>query len=85
MKKIILAILIVFSLLASNKTFGLESNLVFADSLYKNANYEQALEKYLELNRTSESASLYYNIGNTYYQLNNLTAHRNLSILACSV
>lgn len=72
MKKIILTLLIVFSLFSANKTFGLEPNSALADSLYKNANYELALEEYLKLNREFESASLYYNIGNTYFQLNNL-------------
>jgi tetratricopeptide (TPR) repeat protein len=43
-----------------------------ANKLYINKEYEKALEKYLEIEKTNNvSKSLYLNIGNTYFRQNN--------------
>lgn len=43
------------------------------NQLYQNGEYENALEKYLAITESGfESGELYYNIGNTYYKLNNI-------------
>lgn len=42
------------------------------NSLYNNKQYEQALKTYLSINtKKTFSADLYYNIGNSYFRLNN--------------
>lgn len=44
-----------------------------ANQLYKNKEYEKALEKYLLLEQQgNRTANIYYNIGNCYYRLNKL-------------
>ncbi|HHV04239.1 MAG: SH3 domain-containing protein [Bacteroidales bacterium] len=41
-----------------------------ANSHYANAQYQEALDNYLEIESSGrESAALYYNIGNTYYKM----------------
>lgn len=44
-----------------------------ADAEYLKGNYQQAAEDYKELLKSGESATLYYNLGNTYYRLGNIT------------
>ena len=44
-----------------------------ADALYSNGNYKQAVVEYENLLQEGESAELYYNLGNAYYRLNNIT------------
>lgn len=44
------------------------------NSLYNNKNYEKALEIYLSIeNNNTFSSDLYYNIGNSYFRLNDYT------------
>jgi tetratricopeptide (TPR) repeat protein len=68
-----------FSIYASN----IDKNNAFtkANELYKNQEYDKALNEYLEIEKTLSSIihdqkkiplSLYYNIANTYYRLNKL-------------
>lgn len=44
-----------------------------ADAEYAKGNYQQAATDYKELLRGCESAELYYNLGNSYYRLGNIT------------
>lgn len=44
-----------------------------ADSEYKRANYQQAIQDYEELLKQGVSPELYYNLGNSYYRINNIT------------
>ena len=46
---------------------------VDADAYYTNGNYKQAVEEYEALLKKGESAELYYNLGNAYYRINNIT------------
>lgn len=43
------------------------------NSFYNNGNYEQAIEKYSSIIKSGyESSELYYNLGNSYYKLNDI-------------
>ena len=44
-----------------------------ADAEYAKGNYQQAAADYQELMRKGESSELYYNLGNCYYRLGNVT------------
>ncbi|MBP7373647.1 MAG: tetratricopeptide repeat protein [Prevotella sp.] len=44
-----------------------------ADAEYKKANYQQAIKDYEELLKDGVSSELYYNLGNSYYRINNIT------------
>ena len=44
-----------------------------ADAEYAKGNYQQAVVDYEELLKNGESADLYYNLGNSYYRLGNVT------------
>ena len=61
--------------LVVNYTFGQSPNEVFenANTAYNNAKYEKAVSLYKEiLDQGDHSASLYYNLANCYYRLNNV-------------
>ena len=71
MKKIIyiLSILILIPLLLCAK----EYDLTAANSAYQEQNYQKAEEEYMKLvNEDVENFELFYNLGNTYFKLNNL-------------
>ena len=43
------------------------------NALYNQGNYTEAIEKYTSIiNNGSESAELYYNLGNAYYKINDI-------------
>ena len=44
-----------------------------ADAEYAKGNYQQAATDYEELLKSGESTALYYNLGNSYYRLGNIT------------
>ncbi len=44
-----------------------------ADTEYKKGNYQQAVKDYLELLQKGNSPEIYYNLGNAYYRLDNIT------------
>ncbi len=44
-----------------------------ADTEYKKGNYQQAIKDYEELLQKGVSADLYYNLGNAYYRVDNIT------------
>lgn len=44
-----------------------------ADEAYSKGNYQQAAKVYEEQLKTGESAELYYNLGNAYYRMDNIT------------
>ena len=44
-----------------------------ADSAYVRQQYQQAIKNYEELLQKGESADLYYNLGNAYYRVDNIT------------
>jgi tetratricopeptide (TPR) repeat protein len=44
-----------------------------ADTEYKKANYQQAIKDYEELLKQGVSSELYYNLGNAYYRVDNIT------------
>ena len=44
-----------------------------ADAEYAKGNYQQAAADYIELLKKGDSAVLYYNLGNSYYRLGNIT------------
>jgi Tetratricopeptide repeat. len=71
MKKIIyiLSILFIIPLLLCAK----EYNLTAANSAYQEQNYQIAKEEYMKLvNEDVENYELFYNLGNTYFKLNDL-------------
>lgn len=70
MKKFIYLIIILFISLAS---FAKTNNDLYekGNSLYNDKKYDQALKTYLAIEKNNKfSADLYYNIGNTYFRLN---------------
>lgn len=44
-----------------------------ADSLYQHENYQQAIQVYEELLKAGKSAEVYYNLGNAYYRMDDMT------------
>ena len=44
-----------------------------ADSSYVNENYQQAINQYEALLQQGSSAEIYYNLGNAYYRIDNIT------------
>ena len=66
--KIIFFILFIFSNTQNSDNLFKESN-----DLYTNDDYQNAVEGYLEVLKSGfESAELYFNIGNSFYKLNNI-------------
>ena len=66
--KIIFFILFIFSNTQNSDNLFKESN-----DLYTNGDYQNAVEGYLEVLKSGfESAELYFNIGNSFYKLNNI-------------
>ena len=67
--KILLVILSI--LLLSNQQ--VDEIFTQSNNHYTNGNYEAALDGYLEIiNSGFESSELYFNLGNTFYKLNNI-------------
>ena len=67
--KIFLVILSI--LLLSNQQ--VDEIFIQSNNHYTNGNYEAALDGYLEIiNSGFESSELYFNLGNTFYKLNNI-------------
>ena len=64
------AILLLLMLLPSS-AFALSK--AEADSSYVNENYQQAIQQYEQLLKVGPSAELYYNLGNSYYRMENIT------------
>ncbi|MFC1566811.1 hypothetical protein ACFL4A_03105 [bacterium] len=65
----------IFIFIVSGFTFAqtLETHFQNANKEYKNKNYEKALSIYTSIEKQGLSSSeLFFNIGNTYYRLNNL-------------
>ena len=71
MKRIILLIVICFSAFLAAGAQDVEDSLWNdANARYANAQYQEALENYLQIESSGkESAALYYNIGNTYFKM----------------
>lgn len=66
--KIIFFILFIFSNTQNSDNLFKESN-----DLYTNGDYQNAVEGYLDILKSGfESAELYFNIGNSFYKLNNI-------------
>ena len=60
-------------MLVSNVSWTQSTNELFtnANALYKQGKYKQAINEYLKIEEKGEvSSDLYYNIGNSYYKLN---------------
>lgn len=45
-----------------------------ADTEYRKGNYQQAIKDYNEILKGGESAEIYYNLGNAYYRMDNITS-----------
>ena len=70
MKKIYFSLLFVF---ASVLAYGQETTKAQADSAYINNDYANAVYLYEDiLANQSESADIYYNLGNSYYKMDNI-------------
>ena len=66
--RIIFFILLIFSNTQNSENLFKESN-----ELYTNGDYQNAVEGYLDIVKSGfESAELYFNIGNSFYKLNNI-------------
>ena len=59
-----------FSLLTSSAAVPLKSQ---ADSAFVQEHYQQAIKLYEEALKEGVSAELYYNLGNSYYRMDNIT------------
>lgn len=69
MKKILVIAFVIFSVFGYSQTP--DSLFVKANELYKNANYEEAIEEYHLIEELQvQSDDLYFNLGNSYYKLN---------------
>ena len=69
-------LLAVIVMLLGSPLFSLPANAITkanADTEYKKGNYQQAVKDYQELLNGGPSAELYYNLGNAYYRLENIT------------
>ncbi len=66
-------IIVVLFLLVSSFSFAQTADDLFknANALYKEGNYQKAIELYKQIESKKEvSSELYYNLGNAYYKLN---------------
>ena len=68
---VVLALIMTFSLSAMPAGAVTKEN---ADTEYENGNYRQAVRDYEELLKKDASPELYYNLGNAYYRLDNITS-----------
>ena len=69
MKKIVIPILFLFALSSWSQSF--EEQFSTANGLYKDGDFNKAVELYLSIeNEGVESADLYFNLGNCYYKMN---------------
>lgn len=69
MKKILVIAFVIFSVFGYSQTP--DSLFVKANELYKNAKYEEAIEQYQLIEELQiQSDDLYFNLGNSYYKLN---------------
>lgn len=70
MKKILLSLTVVSSLLLANETQNLSQTIITkAMKSYQNKNYKVALEEFLKIKSFSDSAKVDYYIGRSYYEL----------------
>lgn len=70
------AILVVLVALAFQFVAPLQASAITkanADAEFSKGNYQQAVADYEELLKKGESAQLYFNLGNSYYRLGNIT------------
>ena len=68
MKKILFLVLIIASSTTAQNT---DSLFVSGNELYRNGKFEEAIEKYKEIeSRDAVSSELYLNLGNAYYKIN---------------
>ena len=68
MKKILFLVLIIASSTIAQNT---DSLFVSGNELYRNGKFEEAIEKYKEIeSRDAVSSELYLNLGNAYYKIN---------------
>lgn len=76
MKKILSLLLSLFfltQLMGASLVDSLQNEISIGNSLYQQGNYESALEHYLKVvDNQYKNSNLYYNIGNTYYKLEEL-------------
>ena len=64
--------LVIFSILLSSNQ-QVDEIFIQSNNHYTNGNYEAALDGYFEIiNSGFESSELYFNLGNTFYKLNNI-------------
>lgn len=70
MKKILLSLTVVSSLLLANETQNLSQTIITkAMKSYQDKNYKVALEEFLKIKSFSDSAKVDYYIGRSYYEL----------------
>ncbi|WP_299670457.1 tetratricopeptide repeat protein [uncultured Polaribacter sp.] len=68
MKKLLFLLLIIANSIAAQ---NIDSLFVAANELYRNGDFENAIEKYKEIaSQDAVSSELYFNLGNAYYKLN---------------
>lgn len=65
--------LIIFSFLALSLSSILAQSKADADSAYQRGKYAEAVQIYEKLLKQGEHATLYYNLGNAYYRLNDIS------------
>lgn len=63
-------LLLAIMVLCSSQLFAQDKDA--ADRLYEKGNYKQAVKQYEALLKEGESAALYYNLGNSYYRLDDI-------------
>ena len=69
MKNIIIILTLVFSVIGTAQS--VDSLFVKGNDLYKQEKYHKAIESYKEIENSGvASDELYYNLGNSYYKLN---------------
>lgn len=68
-----LFVLVLFAMLCMPGVSAMAITKVNADAEFAKGNYQQAVVDYEELLKNGESCDLYYNLGNSYYRLGNVT------------
>ncbi len=75
MKKSIIIFILLFGTLSSFGNIKHDSLLVKANLQYNEGLYNEAIQSYLQIVESDiESAQLYYNLGNTYFKIDDLTS-----------
>ncbi len=73
MKRLLIFLIFAFSHFLISSAANADSLKVMADNAYAKDNFEKAAKTYLRIAKMGESSAVYYNLGNCYYRLDDIS------------